>query len=203
MVSAALALLAVGLAWAGGPDGPASVPVAVTAAGPYPTTLVGGLGAAGSSPSPFGAGGPGAGGYAVGRLVLGARRVAFEAAAREGVVTADTRTVGALFGGARVGLGRGLYARGGFAHNHEVELALAESNPVSASLGSLPGIRHRSGAELGAGWVLRLEDAALDDRLGVGFDVATSVFPDANGPVVYGFAEASVLIGVGRRRQGP
>ncbi len=164
---------------------------------------VGGLGGGVGTGSPYGAGGPSAAGYVVGRLCLQRERAAFELGAREGLASEDSRSWGGLFAGARVGLGEQAHVRVGFAHHHEVELSLAMESPLQAALGSLPGIRHRSGAELGLGLLLPLEERMLEDRLGVGIDLGVVVFPDQLGPRGYALLDVSGSVGFGQRRLAP
>lgn len=184
-----MCLTLIGLALAGDP-------------GDYRFGLVGGLGGGAGSPSPFGDGAPSAVGYVTGRLLVQGDRASAEFGAREGWASADSRSVGNLFFGARVPMGDKIYLRVGFAHNHEVEQALAVAAPVEAALGSLSGIRHRSGAELGLGAVLPIEERQLGDRPGVGADLGLVAFPDEHGPRAYAFVDVSVIIGVGARRGG-
>lgn len=166
---------------------------------PYPVLLSGSLGGLVGTPSPFGdSSSLGAG--ASGRLIFHKDRWGFEVGARSLYASADAREVGALFFGGRLALTDTLYAHLGFAHNHETELALVKENPVMASLGSLPGIRHRSGAEIGVGLNYPIEEAILKDRLGFCADLGLSAFPDALGPRVYVFAEAGLSLSVGKRR---
>ncbi len=179
------------------------VTAALAGSGDYRLAGSGGLGGGVGTPSSYGDGAPSASGYAVGRLLLQGERAALELGGREGVAGQDLRSWGGLFVGARTPLGERLYGRVGFAHHHEVELSLAQENPLQAALGSLPGIRHRSGAELGLGALLPVEERMLDDRLGVGGDLSVVVFPDALGPRVYGFLELNVTVGLGQRRAAP
>ena len=177
---------------------------AALAGGPtdYRFGLVGGAGAGAGTPSPFGDGAASGMGYVTGRFLVQGVKASAEFGAREGWASQDSRSVGNLFFGARIPLGETLYLRAGFAHNHEVEASLAIANPVGASLGSLTGIRHRSGAELGLGGLLPIEERQLGDRLGVCGDLGVVAFPDEHGPRAYVFVDASVFIGAGARRGG-
>lgn len=167
--------------------------------GPYRFLLHGGVGALAGTPSPYGDSAT-AGGGVVGRLVVHQGRWGFELAERAELAAADAREVGALFVGGRVALSGPMYARVGFSHHHEVPLELAKAYPMQAALGSLSGIRHRSGLELGLGGTLQLEEAILEDRLGVSADVGASIFPDDLGPRAYFFADAGVTLHVGKKR---
>lgn len=175
--------------------------MAAALAGPtdYRLMAVGGLGGGAGTVSPFGDGASGVG-YSAGRLLFLRDHWGFELAAREGLASADARDIGGLYAGARFPLGDTWHLRAGFAHHHEVQLSLAEEHPFEASLGSLPGIRHRTGGELGVGFILPFQERMLADRPGVGMDLSLVAFPDHNGPLVYGFMDASVSIGLGRRR---
>jgi len=175
--------------------------VAAALAGPadYRLMAVGGLGGGAGTVSPYGDA-PSGVGYGVGRLLFVRDRWAFELAAREGLASADARDIGGIYAGARFPLGDTWHLRAGFAHHHEVELSLAAAHPLEASLGSLSGIRHRTGGELGVGFVLPFQERMLADRPGVGMDLSLVAFPDQNGPLLYGFIDASVSIGLAKRR---
>lgn len=167
--------------------------------GPYRFLLHGGVGGLAGTSSSYGdSASLGAG--VVGRLVVHRGRWGFELANRSELATADAREVGALFVGARAALTGPVYARAGFAHNHEVTLDLAKAHPLEAVLGSLTGIRHRSGLELGLGATLPLEEAILDDRLAISADVGFAAFPDALGPRLYAYLDAGVTVHVGRKQ---
>lgn len=169
---------------------------------PYPVLLTGGLGGGAASPSPFGDGGGSWEGHVHGRIGLCGPRTALEFGVREGMATQDLRSLGGIFVGARWAMVPGVDLRAGFAHHHEVEYALARSEPVLAVLGSLDGIRHRSGAELGLSLRATVPDRALKDRLGGGVDLSAVVFPDEGGPRAYGFIDLSVHVAAGARRGG-
>lgn len=173
---------------------------ALAAPADYVVAGVGGLGGGAGTPSPLFDQGISGAGYVVGRLLIQGQRATFEVGAREGLASADARSWGGLFAGARLELGERTHVRVGFAHHHEVELSLAEEEPLAAMLGSLPGIRHRSGAELGVGLLLPVEERMLDDRLGVGLDLAVNAFPDTLGPRAYAFLDLNVEVGLSRRR---
>jgi hypothetical protein len=160
--------------------------------GDYPFRLQGGLCG--------GIGPPSIGACSEGRLLVEGRTMAFEAAAREGLFTDDTRVVGALFFGARATLPAGAHFRGGFAHNHEVPWAVLQDEPIGSVLGSATGIRHRSGVELGLGYSYWFDDAWLGDRLSIYADGASSLLFDDKGPLVYAWLEGGVSIAVGARR---
>lgn len=168
--------------------------------GSYRFGLVGGAGGGAGTPSPLGDGGASGVGYVTGRLLIQGARVSAEFGAREGWAFDDSRSTGGLFFGARVPLGDTLHARVGFAHHHEVPQALAVDAPLQSALGSADGIRHRSGAELGFGGTLPIEERQLGDRLGVGADLGLVAFPDTHGPRAYAFLDLSVIIGAGARR---
>lgn len=164
------------------------------AAPDYPVTLYGGLGGSVGPPS--------MGGYAVGRAIFYPPRspVGVEFGGREGYFVRDQRTVGGIAIQARAPLGPA-FLRGGFLHHHEVPWDLASAHPVQAGLGSLEGIRHRSGLELGGGVDLTLPERLLDDRLGIVLDLSVSAFPDDHGPVVYVCLEQGWTIDVGPKRK--
>lgn len=169
----------------------------------YRVSGAGGLGGGLGSPSPFGGGAPSGVGHGVGRLVFHGQRVSLELGGREGLASEDSRSWGGLFVGPRFELGHALHARVGFAHHHEVELELARAHPLEAALGSLDGIRHRSGLEAGLGLTVPVEERMLGDRLAVGLDLSALAFPDEHGPRTYAFLELNVGLGFGPRRAAP
>ncbi len=171
--------------------------------GSYRFGLVGGAGAGVGTPSPVVEGGFSGVGYVTGRLLIQGSRAAAEFGAREGWAGSDSRSLGNLFFGARIPLGDTLYLRAGFAHHHEVPEALVLAEPLQSVLGSATGIRHRSGAELGLGGMVPIEERQLGDRLGVCADLGLVAFPDEHGPRAYAFADVSVIIGAGARRASP
>jgi hypothetical protein len=160
-----------------------------------PVTLAGGLG---------GTAAPGSlGGFVHGTAVFWPKTmpVGLDLSGREGVATNDTRTVGTVEVMARW-MPRGpLYLKGGFAHHHETPIALAQENPVMVTLGSAPGIRHRTGLGASVGVDLNIPERTLDDRLGIAFELSVSVLPDANGPPVYVFLEQAWTLDVGKLRE--
>jgi len=167
---------------------------------PYRVTLLGG---------PAGlAGPPSLGGGVEGRAWLAGERGAIEVGARELYTSEDERMVGAIFAGARVAIGElPLYWRLGFAHNHETPMNLVLESPVGAVAGTLEGIRHRSGAEVGLAWSrlvtpALLDGSALGDRLGVNADLGFAAFPDDKGPHFYVYGGAQLTVGLGERVQG-
>ncbi len=123
----------------------AAMPAAPAAA--LPLELQGGAGA--------GAQAAGLGPAVWGRLILPARGWGLEATVREGIAGTDPQQLGgwtssgALCFGARAGRGPWV-VRGGFAHQHDLSVDQAREAPLQAALGTAPGIRHRSGVELGA-----------------------------------------------------
>lgn len=161
-----------------------------------PVVLLGGAGGVGGLADPSG------GGYVVGRALFHAWSppVGLELSAREGLATADFREIGGIGVFARVHPTGGWYARGGFAHHHEMPWDLAKQHPVGTVIGSAPGIRHRSGLEVGGGGLWPVPSELLRDRWVVGVDLSASWFPDPQGPRLYAFLELDVGIGVGKSR---
>ena len=156
-------------------DGPAS-----------PLALSGGLGQ--------GLGGaPGASGVVlgVGRLDLDLGRFGFATGAREGLATADLRTVGGVFVGLRADLAPDWHLRFGFAHHHETPWEAVVDAPALALLGVSEGITHRSGAELAVCFRPLLGQL---DWLAGGLDLSVVVLPDAGGPRGYVFFEQHLTL---------
>lgn len=129
-----------------------------------------------------------------------------EGVIREGVYSAEARTVGALSLSGRWRATRVLAVRAGFVHHHEVPLDVLADQPLAAVFGSAEGIVHRSGLEgavsldLPLGW-------GDQDRWGLLVEVGASGFPEAGhhgdaprGPAVYGWIEGGITFDVGRRR---
>ena len=107
--------------------------------GSFPVRLSGGL--------VGGLGGGEAGAMAAGRALLRGGRFALEGAAREGWYFTPSRSVGALFLGARYLPSGPAFARVGLAHHHEVPQAAFLAAPGGAIAGTAEGIHHRSGFE--------------------------------------------------------
>jgi hypothetical protein len=154
---------------------------------------MGGIGAAGS----VGEGGV----VGVGHLVVNLGRFGLEGGGREGWAFADSREVGNIFLGGRYYLPHGFHVRLCFSHNHEVPKDILLASPVASLSGTADGIRHRSGAEVGAGWtysnVGRLPFTWLD-WLGAWTEVSLQVFPDASGPRAYVLIEYGLTVDLGR-----
>ncbi len=161
----------------------------------FPVTLVGGYGAS-AAPGSYG-------GFLQGGIVAwpGRSPVGLDVSAREGLFTADTRMVGTIDAGARWQAAGPLYLRGGFAHHHETPIAMAKEHPIATTLGSLPGIGHRSGLGAGVGIDVPIDYPALQERLGLVIELSVSAFPDRNGPPVYVFLEQAWTIDAGKRRE--
>jgi hypothetical protein len=178
--------------------------VASAASPAYPVTLTGGLGAGlgptNNADQPFAP--PSAGGFGDGHLVIypGHSPVGIDISSRDGYFVSDGRMLGGIALEARVPTATGLYFTGGFVHHHETPMDVAKGAPMGSMMGSANGIRHRSGLGLGLGYDLVVPDRTLDDRLGIAFDLSGAVFPDDNGPAVYGFFETAVTLDLGKRR---
>ncbi len=158
-----------------------------------PVTLMGGLG---------GVAGVGDGGITgVGHLVVNLGRFGLEAGGREGWAFAESRELGNIFLGARLYLPRDFHVRLAFSHNHEVPQAVLLEDPMGSLSGTAPGIRHRSGVELGVGWSYRntgrLPFTWLD-WLGAWTEATVQVFPDDLGPHAYLLVEYGLSFDVGR-----
>lgn len=148
--------------------------------------------------SPAGTG-LGAGGHVGGRALLQLGSFAGDFGVREGLYRADLRSVGALFFGARYTPATPWSARVGFAHHHEVADEVLFDSPVGALAGTAPGIRHRSGIEVGGGrhWVV--PGPWEDGRVGAQLEVAAAWLADPRGPAVYGFVDLLVTVDAGPR----
>ena len=162
----------------------------------YPVTLQAGLGG-GVGPTESALSG---GGWGVGRALVHYRDVALDLGLREGLVGGDLRAIGAIGAGLRWMPGLP-YARVGFVHHHETPWAVLEADPVLSTIGSSPGIRHRSGLDLALGIHGPMTPKeAPEQRLGAFAELSVVAFPDDRGPVVYGTLDLGFSYAVGRDR---
>ena len=149
-------------------------------------TLAGGYGGAVALPS--------FAGDLVGRAWIGFGAVGVHLAAREGVASTDTRTLGGLFAGLHVFLPGPLYARAGFAHYHETAWAQFTDDPFASFAGVATDIVHRSGFEAGAGVDVPLPPTSPIPGLGFLVDGSATVLPDSQGSPVYGWLELGLTL---------
>ena len=162
----------------------------------YPVTLQAGLGG-GVGPTESALSG---GGWGLGRALVHYRDVALDLGLREGLVGGDLRAIGAIGAGLRWMPGLP-YARLGFVHHHETPWAVLEADPVLSTIGSSPGIRHRSGLDLALGIHGPMTPKeAPEQRLGAFAELSVVAFPDDRGPVVYGTLDLGFSYAVGRDR---
>ncbi len=167
---------------------------------PYPLTLAGGFGGSGGPTNYVAADGPATyGAFVSGRAILRLGNWALEGATREGFFYEDERIVGAIFLGGRAAFENGNFFRVGGAHNHETPLAIAETDWVATTLGTLEGIRHRTGLEVGVGRLWVLQDDYFNQRVSLGVDFAISGLFDPNGPPAYAFLGIEGTVGVWER----
>ncbi|TNE92575.1 MAG: hypothetical protein EP330_01120 [Deltaproteobacteria bacterium] len=165
---------------------------AALASPPTPVTLTGQLGAA--------AGPPSLGGSASGDLAVNFGRAAVSVGAREGYMTEASRSLGSVEVQGRYYASDLFYVQGGFYHFHETPADVLAEYPVLATIGSAPGIIHRSGLGGGIGLDYTLDDV-VDGRLGAVAELTAAVFPDAGGPTVYVIADFGFSVDVGKRRE--
>lgn len=147
---------------------------------------------------PIGGGG-GAGVEAGVRLGEPRRSVALAARVRESVLTERLRTSGNIEVQVQWPSGDGPFGLVGFSHNHEALVGDWLDDPVGVTAGVADTIVHRTGFEVGGGWVLPAPytETPFLARFQPLFLVTAHVFPDAGGPHVYGTAEVGLRIGVG------
>lgn len=165
----------------------------------HPVTLVG-FASGGAAPA-LADGASGGGGVGL-HIVLRPRSLwSLDIGGREGVWSNDTRTLGCVLVGARFDPEGALFLRAGFAHHHETPIDLALDHPVDAALGSLEGIRHRSGLDVAVGADVSLAGVLPEgfDGLGVVAELSGALFPDDNGPRGYVFFDLGISLDVGRR----
>lgn len=169
-----------------------SAGAAAEESGSFPVRLLGG--AAGG----LGAGEPGL--AAAGRALGRGARFAAEGAAREGWYLGDSRSVGALFVGARYTPPGPAFARVGFAHHHEVPKEAFFAAPGTSIAGTGEGIRHRSGLEAGVGLWGPVSTPVFDGRMGWAVDLSGTWLPDDKGPAAYALIELGLYLDVGQPR---
>lgn len=114
------------------------------------------------------------------------RRVGVQTLVREGYWAQEQRFIGQIGFAPRWRASERVDAWLGFVHHHETPLALVAAEPLGAIGGTATGIHHRSGADLGVSWGFPLGTPGAE-AAGIGrLDATTTVFPDTEGPVVYG-----------------
>ncbi|MCB9763417.1 MAG: hypothetical protein H6739_26860 [Alphaproteobacteria bacterium] len=162
---------------------------------PYPATLVGALSVTGGPDS--------LGSIGTGRALIHFAPVSLDLAGGEGYLGLSPRHVGSVFVGARRYLPVGLYARGGFYHQHETDWQrfLSDPGPILAGVGD--GINHRSGLQIAFGyeyaWARIIPDGFYG-RLRSGVELSVAIMPDQRGPWIYASLDFTNGIDVGRRR---
>jgi len=124
-----------------------------------------------------------------------------DAGLREGYLARVQGTLGAVTAGVRYTPGRGPSVRMGFLHHHETPWALAKRFPVQTALGSLSGISHRSGLELGIGADIPMLQRGYEGRLGGTLELSVGAFPDPAGASVFVFLQQGFSVDVGKRRR--
>jgi hypothetical protein len=128
-------------------------------------------------------------------------RVGVQALVREGYWAADPRFVGQIGFAPRWRASRSVDAWLGFVHHHETPIAVVEDNPVGSIAGVAEGIHHRSGADLAVSYGFPLEQPGKTQAVGR-FDLSTSIFPDAGGPLIYGQLWLTLSLEVAELRRG-
>ncbi len=174
-----------------------AAPALVDAPAPRVWVGVGLGGSLGASEVPGGGGGVGV--EAGARVGKEARRsVGLVARVHESVLAGPLRNVGNIEVQVQYPAGTGPFALVGFTHNHE---ALADdwlADPVGVSAGVADTLAHRTGFEVGAGWMLAppYRETTLAARFRPTFALAAHVFPDDRTPLVYGVAEVGLRFAV-------
>lgn len=146
-----------------------------------------------------------AGGWSIsGGMRLGPeprRAIGLDLRLRELVASAEPRVVSTIDFDLRWPGGPGPYLDLGFSHHHEVGLDLYQQNPVAATLATLPGIVHRTGLNVGGGWLLPSPWKELDPahRLHPSVHLGGTWLPASAGPPVYGFVELGLAMELGPR----
>ena len=166
---------------------------ALAATPTHPVTVEGGM-------TEFAGSDLAAGGGVYGRVAVHVKQFSADIGIREGYLAGADRMVGSITIGARYSLAKGPYFRAAFLHHHETPFELAKRFPVATTMGTLSGISHRSGGELGVGFEVPLVAHALQGRMGLNFDVAVGAFPDRGGSAVYVFLQQGFTFDVGKRR---
>lgn len=117
---------------------------------------------------------------------------------REGLATGAPRVVGSVNVAVATDLSDHWYLRGGFVHHHETPWAEFTADPLGSLVGAGEGIEHRSGGDLGLGYVWHLP-AVSTSGVHYGIWLSAVAFPDAGGPHVYGVLEHEITLDFGKR----
>lgn len=181
-----------------------AVPPADAATPEYPVWF-GAMADVGTGVGDVTASGPGGGfqgfiGAEIGRVP--ARSFGLEGRVGEGVWTGDLRTVGNIDFDLRYPAGSGPFAYVGFAHHHELPVDDAIAHVGGAIAATYPGITHRTGFEIGAGWDVAapFPNSAFGSRVRPTVRMAVAVLPDGVSPPVYITGDLGVTLGIGKRR---
>lgn len=153
--------------------------------------------------------GAGSGASAVGGFMAGVNvwigpqdknGIALDFQAREGLASDDLRTMGGLYASARWPGRPGPFLSLGFAHHHETSWELAKTDMVGNTIATLPGINHRSGFEVGAGWDPQgpWPTDGMWGHLHPHFQLSAVALPGTDGPPVYVMLEIGGAFGLGK-----
>lgn len=127
------------------------------------------------------------------------RSLGLEGRIREVLHGPELRQVGGIGLVLRYPAGIGPYGGIGFSHHHDAAFSLALDHPVAVAAGTHPGIVHRTGFELDAGWDFRTfaPGIELTERFAWYAEFSAVALPDSRTPVVYGFLSLGLRGGVG------
>jgi hypothetical protein len=160
-----------------------------------PLTLVAGAGGLTGPESP--------GAHIGGRMLFHVGQLSADLGLREGIHSEGT--VGAIFAGPRWSPSPSVAVRGGFAHHHEIPMAVVAATPIAAMTGIAPGIVHRTGLELGiatggAAPATTPDWVPLAERIGWELDLSASWMADDGPGAVSGWLTLSGTLAVGPAR---
>ncbi|MCK6502535.1 hypothetical protein L6R53_03925 [Myxococcota bacterium] len=141
------------------------------------------------------------GGFGGVRALFHVGDFAVDLGGRTGLLANDLREVTQISLGARWEPGVP-YARVGFVHSHETPWEVLTERPLESTVGSAPGIRHRSGGEVALGLRATLLPHETEGRFSAWAEAAAVGFPDDRGPAVYGQLDLGVGMALGPDRSG-
>ncbi len=141
------------------------------------------------------------GGLATLRVAVNLAPLSIELGLGEGYLAGSHREAGRISFGLRRYIWNGSYARVAFAHAHEVPWDDFVAAPFASVMGTHEEIRHRTGVEVGAGWLIGVPLRAEDGRFAVSVDVSSQIYPGQLRPMAYGSLAVGFVAHVGRPRR--
>jgi hypothetical protein len=140
-----------------------------------------------------GTAGPGLGGGLVGaRVLVNLAPLSIDLSVAEGYLGGVHRQAGRIGIGLRRYVWRGSYLRAAFAHAHESPWGDFTEHVGGSLAGTAAHLHHRSGVEIGAGWLIALGQGRVREHLAFTVDLSTQIYPGALEPR----ATASLALGL-------